>query len=196
MKNKLDVVKITFTGIGTSIFKYNICNETLLKFERTAKLFYLPLEVAIFDGDFFKYLNDKSITCLDDLKDIGISGMLILSNMQIDIWCNSWRYYKIKNLSLENSNCLFPVYNINAQQYCFLKNQDKLISISETYIGLIMSFRIITNKFDMNKLTFNISDVELVEIAYSILTSMSYDGIVLQNHKSDNLITNRICTIE
>ncbi len=189
-------MKITFTGIGLSIFKYNICNETLLKFERTAKLLYLPLEVAIFDGDFFKYLNDKSITCLDDLKDIGISGMLILSNKQIDIWCNSRRYYKIKNLSLENSNCLFPVYNINIDKKAFIKIEDRIISISESYAGLIKSFRLIIEKFDMDKLIFNISKLEVDDISQSILSSISYNGVELNSYASDNIIIARNVNIE
>lgn len=198
MKNKLDVVKITFTGIGTNIFKYNLSNETLLKLERTAKLFYLPLEVAIFDGDFFKYLNDKSITCLNDFKkEFCEDGMLDSTLMQIDLWYNSRRRHIIRNLRLENSISLFPLYNIHVQKKQICQTQEKMISISESYIGLIKTYKIITEDFDLDKLVFNISDVEMSKgNNQTIISSISYDGQIAKNLASDNLITNRITIIE
>jgi hypothetical protein len=198
-RSNADNVKISFIGIGVAIWKYSLSRELLDEMRKTALLFHLPLESAIWDADFFKYLNQRSnykIENLYDLKQNDTNGLLDSSTMQIDIWLNTRRRYKIRNMQYENSLSLFPKYRIRKIENRFEQKHRHLITFSESYIGLIKTFKIETEKFDMDKLVFNLSEVAITEgNIYNVFTSISYDGKLIKNIGSDNLVTNRIALI-
>jgi len=197
IKDEYDNIRITFIGLGSSTFKFGLTEELLNKMNQNAKLFYLPLEVAIFDASFFEYLNHVELSCLYDLKKWEINGLLESNLMQIEIWHNTRKKRVIKNIRYENSLGLFPKYNVNQVEIKYSKKEAKIITISESYIGLIKTFRFTTDRFDMDKLVFNMSSFELTSgNIQNIYTSICYDGITIKNIASDNLITNRIALIE
>lgn len=198
--SKPDNVKISFHGLGVSIWKCNVSNDLLNDMRETAKLFHLPLETAIWDADFCPFLNKRTnhkIEHLYELKKNKVSGLLDSTLTQIEVWKNTRRRYKIKNLRLENSYCLFPKYGIKTIKEKFKQTEPNVITFSESYMGLIKSYRIITDNFDIDKLIFNHTEVEItVGNIYNIFTSVSYDGKLIKNIGSDNLVTNRIALIQ
>lgn len=193
-----DKVIIRFIGIGSTIFKYSVNQSLLARMENAAKVLGLPIEVAIFDIEFFTLLKDEELSCLYDLKkEYCIDGLIFGYNFQIEISLNGKRKRTIKQFDLINPYTLFPQYNIKTYESKFISNSSNLISIVESYTGQIKCFEFSVEKFDLEKLFFVLNEVTISEGNNQIIISgIKYDNRTQKNKGDDNLIIQRLALIE
>lgn len=193
-----DKVIIRFIGIGSTIFKCSVNQFLLVRMEAAAKILGLPIEVAIFDMEFFTLLKDQDLTCLYDLKkEYCIDGLIFGYNFQIEIWLNGKRKRTIKQFDLINPYTLFPPYNLKTNEPKFISHSPNWISIIESYTGQIKCFEFSATKFDLEKLIFVLNEITISEGNNQILISgIKYDNKTQKNKSDDNLITQRLAIIE
>ena len=191
--------KVHFMGIGVTIIKHEVDDELLGRMQKVALRLSTPLELALFDAEFFDILNYKPWDCLYDLKTGFCTGGLIDGyRNSIEVWVNGKRKRTIKHFDLWNEYNLFPLYNLKITESQFkILGGVKYITIVETSMGKIKSFRINTNNFDLDKLTIHLNRTEISSgNIQPIITLVKYNNRVPAKLPNNNLIINRIAIIE
>ncbi len=189
---------INFMGIGCGIIKHYVDDETFLEMNKLAKQMGSNIENSLFDPDFFKYLKHPNWESLYDLKKgFFVEGLIDGYKNTIEVFVSGKRKRTIFHSDLQNHNCLFPLYNTKKNEHKFYSKENKCITVVETSIGRIQSFRINSNTIDLSEIIFN---VDSVEISYGnnqpIISGIEYGNIRIDKLGSDDLITNRFALIE
>lgn len=160
---KKNSVKINFIGIGCGIIKQEVSEALLDRMNELASRMGTTLELALFDGDFFRYLKQEGWDSLYDLKKTGffVEGLIDGYRNSMEVWVDSKRRRKISHIDLWDTSTLFPNYDLRESESKFKKPDKKYITIVETAIGLIQSYRITTSKFDIDKFSIHLNRVEI-----------------------------------
>ncbi|WP_124019499.1 hypothetical protein [Flavobacterium laiguense] len=161
--------------------------ELLKTFEETASRMKQPLIEVIIDPFFYHYLKSKTIQSVEDLQGKSIERLINSTKNQIEIWYKNKKVQKLKINDLKEELLLFPLYNTTIHN----KNSslEDGIYIEQKEIGLVGSFEINTDDFNINNLEF-----QLVQTKEDIfLINLMYKNQALVCKKKDTLITFQNC---
>lgn len=182
--NKL---KINLFGKNWKIKRLVLPEELLKKIMDAANKTRQPITVVIIDPFFYHSLQNKTIQSFEDLDGNTTEGLINSSKNQVEIW---YKNKKIKKLKIDNLNeklLLFPLYNATIQKVSF--HLEKGFYVEQTEIGLIASFEIRTNEFNIDDLKFQLLQINEL----TLLEKVIYKDQVLINNKKDTLITFQNC---
>lgn len=186
--------------MGCLISKYEADIQTLTQLKDTAQGLRTTLENALLDADFFLELNMKGSNFLyKNRKRIRIFGLISNPKSQIEIWKNGKRRRTIKFTDLSSESQLFQEYNFDSMilNYEPSTNEPPSITLIESSVGHILSFKIQTKNFDLEKLLFQIYDIQIGgEMPEKILYNIQYAGENIVRTRGDNFVTSRYVIIE
>lgn len=174
--------------------KINLYGEswTLKKFEcsptdfdlcvEAAKKMKLCLIEALLNPFFYYNLKLPNIPSLEYLPGKSISGLLNTPSNQIEVWYNGVRIKRLKISDFKQDNLLFPLYNVEKIQ--INDNYKQGIYIEQKAFGLIGSYELAIDTFDIEKLNFR-----LLELSNKILLQkLKFEDIELKLKTKDTLI--------
>lgn len=180
--NKL---KINLFGEGWKLKQLVLSDIQLQTFEETATRMKQPLAAVIKDPFFYHYLKNKKIQTIDDLEGITTEGLLNSPKNQIEIWYKNRKLQKLQLNDLVEELLLFPLYKTTIQ------NSNPRIGnglyIEQKEIGLIGSFEVYTDNFNIDNLEFQLLQTN----EYMLLQRMVYENQILIGKKKDTLITHQ-----
>lgn len=185
-----DTVSIRFIGIGCHIVKSEVEEILWNKIMVCAETLKLPVKQAFFDSDFYSLLNNPAYASWHNFNNIqDTSGLLESHRSQVEIRLNKKPRKKIVFSDLNNAGLLFPLYNVDTIAID-LNTKNRSVTIVEQDIGTTAFYQFNCHKFSIDNLRFQICSVKTTNnIAYSILSGISYDGFELKPYKSDTLVT-------
>lgn len=180
LKNKL---KINLFGEAWTLKRISISNEQKNDWEKIALKMNQSLCQAIIDPYFYYLLNEDTIQSMNDLVSIEIGGLINNQKNQIEIWYKNRKVQKLKINDLQEELLLFPLYNTSVSR--INPDYETGIYIEQKEIGLIGSYEIRMNDFNINNLEFHLLEVD----GMIILKNLKYQNQNLKSVKSDALIT-------
>jgi hypothetical protein len=180
LKNKL---KINLFGEAWILKRISISNEQKIQWEKIALKMNQSLCKAIIDPYFYYLLNEDTIQSMNDLVLIKIGGLINNQKNQIEIWYKKRKVQKLKINDLLEELLLFPLYNTSVSR--INPDYETGIYIEQKEIGLIGSYEIRINDFNINNLEFHLLEVD----GMIILKNLKYQNQNLKSVKSDALIT-------
>lgn len=180
LKNKL---KINLFGEAWTLKRISISNEQKNDWEKIALKRNQSLCQAIIDPYFYYLLNEDTIQSMNDLVLIKIGGLINNQKNQIEIWYKNRKVQKLKINDLQEELLLFPLYNTSVSR--INPDYETGIYIEQKEIGLIGSYEIRMNDFNINNLEFHLLEVD----GMIILKNLKYQNQNLKSVKSDTLIT-------
>ena len=180
LKNKL---KINLFGEAWTLKRISISNEQKNDWEKIALKMNQSLCQAIIDRYFYYILNEDTIQSMNDLMLIKIGGLINNQKNQIEIWYKNRKVQKLKINDLLEELLLFPLYNTSVSR--INPDYETGIYIEQKEIGLIGSYEIRMNDFNINNLEFHLLEVD----GMIILKNLKYQNQNLKSVKSDALIT-------
>ncbi|MFV8336550.1 hypothetical protein ACNQF7_10780 [Flavobacterium sp. RSP29] len=180
LKNKL---KINLFGEAWTLKRISISNEQKNDWEKIALKMNQSLCQAIIDPYFYYLLNEDTIQSMNDLVLIKIGGLINNQKNQIEIWYKNRKVQKLKINDLQEELLLFPLYNTSVSR--INPDYETGIYIEQKEIGLIGSYEIHMNDFNINNLEFHLLEVD----GMIILKNLKYQNQNLKSVKSDALIT-------
>ena len=180
LKNKL---KINLFGEAWTLKRISISNEQKKDWEKIALKMNQSLCHAIIDPYFYYLLNEDTIQSMNDLVLIKIGGLINNQKNQIEIWYKNRKVQKLKINDLLEELLLFPLYNTSVSR--INPDYETGIYIEQKEIGLIGSYEIRMNDFNINNLEFHLLEVD----GMIILKNLKYQNQNLKSVKSDALIT-------
>lgn len=180
LKNKL---KINLFGEAWTLKRISISNEQKNDWEKIALKMNQSLCQAIIDPYFYYILNEDTIQSMNDLVLIKIGGLINNQKNQIEIWYKNRKVQKLKINDLQEDLLLFPLYNTSVSR--INPDYETGIYIEQKEIGLIGSYEIRMNDFNINNLEFHLLEVD----GMIILKNLKYQNQNLKSVKSDALIT-------
>lgn len=182
--NKL---KINLFGEVWKLKQLMLHVDLLIKYEETAKRIKQPLVDVIIDPFFYHYLKSKTIQSVEDLQGKSTERLINSTKNQIEIWYKNKKVQKLKINDLNQDLLLFPLYNTTVDNdNASLENG---IYIEQREIGLMGSFEINTDDFNIDNLEFQL--VKTNENMF--LANMLYKNQGLICKKKDTLITFQNC---
>ena len=188
-------LRVKLFGESLKIHKLKIDIDMMPTFIQVAKTIKLPFSEALLDIYFFRVLNMKKFQSLNDLIGFTFSGLINNYRNQVEITYGRKRLVKFNIDELFKPTTLFPIYNTEVN----FVNMNKLsrgIYIEEKEIGLIGTYDIVVEKFQMDLLNFHLVKIELLNENLELLHIISYNEQVLQSIKSDVLLRCQRCFIK
>lgn len=180
-------LKINLLGEAWKLKQLVFPNELLHTFEEVATRMKQPLTEVLIDPFFYHYLKNKVIQSIDDLQGNAVEGLINSPKNQIEIWYKNKKVQKLKINDLNDELLLFPLYNTTIKKTNL--NLEKGIYIEQKEIGLIGSFEINTDNFNIDNLEFQLLQAN----EQTILKNLVYKNQVLVCKKKDSLITFQNC---
>jgi hypothetical protein len=151
ISNKL---KINFYEEALHIKKVQITDEQFLKWNIIASKMKITIHKALIHPYFYHLLKDIKIQKIDDLSIIMQQELINSSKNQIEIWYKNKKIQKLKINDLQEELLLFPLYNSILNKTPIVK--DKGIYIEQKEIGLIGSFELNVQDFNIDNLVFHL----------------------------------------
>ena len=191
MTTLLNTVKINLIGTGCLIVKGIIDNELWQKLNHTSTQLNSSFETAVFDAEFFTLLNDNNYKSFHDLGNIKVHGLLHNNKSHIEIRVNG-KNRKIKLIDIINDNIqnsLLPLFNKKEIELAANFESEREFIMIETEIGLIASYKIQVEKFDMDKLQYVIYKLIINDIAYTVIGNLTYNSKTLKSIGADALVS-------
>jgi hypothetical protein len=180
-------LKTNLYGEAWKLKHFVLAEELRTTFEGLAKRMKQPLEEVIIDPYFYHILKSKTIQSIDDLAGSNIEGLLNTPKNQIEIWFKNKKVQKLKINDLREELLLFPLYNTTIQKTkpCL----EKGIYVEQKEIGLVGSFEINTDNFNIDDLEFRLLQIN----ERTLLERLVYKNKGLTSKKEDTLITFQNC---
>ncbi len=182
-------VKILFYGIGCRILLGSFNNEEWQDMKRVAKKLNTTLALAVFDPSFYLLLDNTKIHSIVDLGNMyHIFGLLNSYKSIIEIQVYRKRRRSIKFSEIISPTTLFPLYQANRKQVTITTGQRKLV-IVEKEIGLFSKFMVRVPSFSIEKLLFEVSNIELTGYQdYNVITNLFYGHDKLISTHGNSLV--------
>ena len=187
MSQSTNKLKIKLFGEAWQQKKLSLTDELLQTFSETAKRMKLPLTEAIIDPFFYHYLKNSTIKSIDDLPGNCAESLINSPKNQIEIWYKNKKVQKLKINDLNEELLLFPLYNKTIQNA--YPSLEKGIYVEQKEIGLIGSFEIIVDNFNIDNLEFRLLQTN----EHTLLKKLVYKDQVLVSKRKDTLITFQHC---
>lgn len=183
-----DTIKINFIGTGCLIVKGIIEDDLWNKLQITSNKLGSSFETAVFDVEFFRLLNEKQYSTFKDLGTTLVNGLLYDGKSHIEIRLNSKRKRIIKLKDIVEDNLLFSLFNKEFIEITTDKTLRELVLI-ETEIGLISSYKIVTEHFDFDLLKFSIYSLKTNYTGYTVVGDLTYNNEILSSIRSDSVVS-------
>lgn len=179
----INKLKINLYGENLIVKKIDLKAVDLEYFNSIAEKINQPLHQALIDPFFYHFLNVSNIKCLDDLESNHWEGLINNQKNQIEIWFRNKKIQKLNINSLQDERLLFPLFITSK-----VSNPDILqpgIYIMQKEIGLIGSYEIIIDDFNIENLVFEIADFKSI----IHLCGLKYDANSFIKKRKNPLIT-------
>jgi len=184
-------LRVKLFGESLKIHKLKIDIDMMPTFIQVAKTIKLPFSEALLDIYFFRVLNMKKFQSLNDLIGFTFSGLINNYRNQVEITYGRKRLVKFNIDELFKPTTLFPIYNTEVN----FVNMNKLsrgIYIEEKEIGLIGTYEIIVEEFQIDLLKFYLTKINYSRIDYELLNTITYKNKKLTCSKTDTLLNRQI----
>jgi hypothetical protein len=180
---------ITLNLIGTACRIWQIPFTPLIqsKIEKICLVMGLSLEKAVQDPLFIKLLNRESIEQSAELNQQLISGLIQNDSSHLEIRINARKKRRIFLKDMLVQDLLFPTYNAKVSKVDSY-TAGALVNV-EKETGLAATFKIYTERLDLDKLQFNFTHVETGYESLILLSSITYEGKQLYSLTKDTLVT-------
>ncbi|MEO8149887.1 MAG: hypothetical protein ABI723_19770 [Bacteroidia bacterium] len=183
-------VKLSLRGCGTTIVKGCVDNELWQNLQCAAKKARTNIELGLFDSDLFKVLNHPDYKSWRNFNSmLEITGLSDNRKSFIEIKVDNKTKEKIQFSDIQNNNLLFPLYNTETILIETELVKSKIISVVESDIGLVASYKFATPNFIVEDLRFFIGNVIVGNLQYSILYKIFYQNKLLISSMNDSVVT-------
>ena len=179
---------INLIGMGYRIYQMLEDDRTKKSVIETAQTIGVPVAYAMFDAEFFLNFPMQHINNLVQLSSRCISGLCESRKSKIEIKINGQKKLSIQLGELHQNSTLFPLYatDFNPDLNC---GQNQIYMIEEE-VGMIDKYELIlTEEFDINKLTFNLRRIRIGHINNVVLENILYKGKNITKKKRDALVS-------
>lgn len=184
-------LKAKLYGESYWIHRLHIDTDNFIRFQEIAMEMGEPLEDALLNINFFRYLKNTKIQSVNDFKQSSFGGLIKNSKSQVEIWMGRRRVLKLGLDNLFHQQTLFPLYHT---QFNRIKTNLKPgLYLEEKEIGNIGIFEIKTDTFKIDDLNFQLSEIAFTGLGYHLLTEINYKEHNLQLLKSDTLLQYQRC---
>jgi len=150
-----------------------------------------PLETALLNIQFFNRFSSDKLNSAQDLIQQTFGGLINSTKAKIEIRKGRKILQKFTLNDLCQPVTLFPLFNVYKENINIKLNNN--IFLIEKEVGLIYTYAVEVENFDIYKLKFNICDVNVDEYKYQLLQAVSYNSKTLKSINSDTLITYQHC---
>lgn len=131
-------------------------------------------------------LHHPEVELVDRAFQLKHRGLLNTYKNQIEIWFAGKKLQKFQLNDLNLQFIAFPLYH-STQNELDLKSLPSGIYVAEKEIGLINSFEVLAENFDIEKLVFNITQV-CSAISFDSCVGVIYHDQPLLTHKTDTVV--------
>ncbi len=186
-------LKAKLYGESYKINRLHIKTKYVSQFQDVAVQLGEPLNIALLNVNFFKYLKIEEIRSIQDLKQSTYGGLINNEKSQIELWLGRRKLLKLKLDDLFHQQTLFPLY-----QTKFKRINSKLkpgLYFEEKEIGNIGIYEIKIKKFEIDDLEFHLSEILFTGVRYQLLNEIWYKKQNLKLIKSDSLLRYQRCFI-
>lgn len=179
----LNKLKINLFGENRVLKRVLLSEEEIDQFTKVANKIEQPLYQALADPFFYHLLKNPKINSLEDLNCEHWEGLINNHKNQIEIWFQNKKIQKCKINDLIEELLLFPLYQTS--KVSSIDNCKLGIYIEQKEVGLINSFELMLEEFDIDKLLFEISDFQYI----IHLCDLKYNNLSIPKKRKDSLIT-------
>jgi len=188
-------LRIKLFGESFKIHKLKIDDNMMPMLVNVANKVKLPLLEALLDINFFRILNSQELQCVNDLIGHTFNGLINNYRNQFEISYGRKRIAKFKIEELFYPTTLFPLYNTHINNIN-INTISAGIYIEEREIGLIGTYEIMIEEFQIDFLKFYLTKIELLNENLETLHMMTYKGQLLPCVKSDTLLRYQRCFLK
>ena len=175
-------LKINLYGESWTLKKFECSSTDLDLCLDVAKKMKLSLTEALLSPFFYYNLNLQNIPSLEYLPGKKITGLLSSPSNQIEIWYDGKRIKRLNICDFNQADMLFPLYNVEKIQ--INDNYKQGIYIEQKAFGLIGSYELTIDAFNIEKLNF-----KLLELSDKILLQkLKFENVELKLKTKDTLI--------
>ena len=192
--NDRNIIVLNLFGIGCRVYKIQLTHPLLEKLIETSKKLNTPLEMAIFDAEFFNKMGDPQYKSIMDLSESIIQGLVENDKSQIEIRVKERKKRMISISELIKQESLLPLYNIEIK--VGFENIKMAMVIIEKEIGLVSYFKIETDKLDLDRMRFEVMEIDTGIEKLRILTDLKYNDISLKSSSNDTLVTSNYAILK
>lgn len=179
----LSKLKINLYGENIVIRKVLLSEEDNFLFKKVADKMDQPMSQALVDPFFYYSLKNPQINSLEDLNCNYWDGLINNSKSQIEIWFQNKKIQKCKIDLLIDELLLFPLFQTS--KTASINVSEPGLYIEQKEVGLVNSFELMLEKFDINQLLFEISNFENT----IHLSGLKYKDITISKKRKDTIIT-------
>lgn len=176
-------LKINLFGENRVLKRVLLSEEEIFFYTKIADKMDQPLKQALVDPFFYHLLKNPQINSLEDLNCEHWEGLINNPKNQIEIWFQNKKVQKFKIDALLEELLLFPLFQTSKTPSIDVAKSG--IYIEQKEVGLINSFEVMLEKFNLDQLLFEISNFQNI----NHLSGLKYDGLSLSKKKKDTLIT-------
>ena len=178
-------LKIGLFGESLTIKYLKSTPDLLTRIASSLKELDQEVVLSISDPAFYKLLAEPGIESANDLKFTKVGGLRNTHKNQVEIWFNGKKIQKIKLDSFFRPNTLFSLYDTKT----IINDFGAGLYIVEEAIGLINSYELQVEHFDIQQLQFELVATDFQGTRVELLTQVEYERMVLRSRKEDSLIT-------
>lgn len=175
-------LKINLFGENRVLRKVILSEEDVILYTKVAHKMDQPLSQALGDPFFYHLLKNPQVNSLEDLNCVCWEGLVNNPKNQIEIWFQNKKIQKCKIDTLIEELLLFPLFQTS--KLSSINVSEPGIYIEQKEVGLVMSFELVLDKFDIDQLLFEISNYQNI----THLSGLKYDGISIPKKRKDTLI--------
>lgn len=179
----LNKLKINLFGENRVLKRVLLSEEEIDQFTKVAIKLEQPLCQVLADPFFYHLLKNPKISSLEDLNCKHWEGLINNPKNQIEIWYQNKKIQKCKINDLIEELLLFPLYQTSKISSLDVRKSGTYIEQKE--VGLVNSFELMLEEFDINQLLFEISDFQ----DNTHLSGMKYSSLSIPIKRKDTLIT-------
>jgi hypothetical protein len=174
-------IVINLHGIGCSIESVKIPALIINEVMDSAQKLDLTIDEVIFDNDF----NKKFVFQKQSMA----KGLFSHKKSQIEIRINGRKKRMIYFSELVNTDLyLFPMFDVEIKTMSIADGDQVVFYAVEKETGLISSFKLHEERFDMEKMKYELRVIKFLDENFVILSNIRYNGKILKNRYSDTLI--------
>ena len=192
MKKKL---RIKLFGESFKIHKLKIDTDLLRIFINVANKVKLPFPEALLDIGYFRILNLEEFQSIHDLIGYTFSGLINNCRNQLEITYGRKRIAKFNIDEMFHPTTLFLLYNTQINSIN-MNNISTGIYIEEREIGLIGTYEVIVEAFQIDLLNFYLTKMELLNENLELLHMITYKEQLIPCVKSDSLLRHQRCFLK
>lgn len=131
-------------------------------------------------------LHHPEVELVDRLVELKYKGLLNSYKNQIEIWFSGKKIQKFKLDDLDSHFIAFPLFH-TAQSELDLGLLSAGVYVTEKEIGLINSFEVLTENFEIEKLVFHTTRINTT-IPFNSCDGLIYNGQLIFPYKTDTVV--------